>query len=290
MKLQIPGKTYLVGEYSVLLGGAALGLATKPCFEVSFNSSSPIEFHPESPAGRYLKKHNQAARVSLKDPYASGGLGRSTAEYLSVLSPNLMTHPEVLFSEILKEYKSLHTGSGIDLAFQYFGQVCLAQPAQQNFQTLSWGFENLDFFIVSTGLKIKTHEHLQSLNIQSLSELPRMSDQVIEAFLGEREDEFIGLMHDWCSLLQVHSLTHAHSLELKNSIESHELIHLAKPCGALGADVLLVFFDKNNVEAVKKDLLNKKIKIQAHSLDLVEGVEAQIKKIRTQKQESLNVD
>jgi mevalonate kinase len=33
--VSIPGKTFLVGEYSVLVGGEALGLATAPCFKLS---------------------------------------------------------------------------------------------------------------------------------------------------------------------------------------------------------------------------------------------------------------
>ena len=36
MKLAIPGKTFLVGEYAVLVGGKALGVATEPYFEADF--------------------------------------------------------------------------------------------------------------------------------------------------------------------------------------------------------------------------------------------------------------
>ena len=61
MKFFIPGKTFLVGEYAVLLGGAALGLATKPYFELTETEADEAadEFHPDSPAGRYLKPENK---------------------------------------------------------------------------------------------------------------------------------------------------------------------------------------------------------------------------------------
>ncbi len=55
MKFFIPGKTFLVGEYAVLLGGAALGLATKPYFELTEadDEKRGNDFHSDSPAGRY---------------------------------------------------------------------------------------------------------------------------------------------------------------------------------------------------------------------------------------------
>ena len=38
MKYLIPGKTFLLGEYSALVGGSVLGLATAPGFSVSYSS------------------------------------------------------------------------------------------------------------------------------------------------------------------------------------------------------------------------------------------------------------
>jgi mevalonate kinase len=277
MQLQVPGKTYLVGEYSVLLGGSALGLATQPCFDISYNVESKIafQFHPESPAGLYLKKHGKSVSVSISDPYP-GGFGRSTAEYISVVAADIIEKKQDFF-EVLKEYKSLHQGSGIDLAFQYFGQVCLVDPLIQFYQTFNWHFQNLDFYILSTGLKVSTHEHLKNLDLKKLADLPALSHKITHVYAQNKEFEFLSLMKEWCALLKKHNLTHESSLEMKNTLESFAPIKLAKPCGALGADVMLVFFAKNQREDVYSYLVENKFKVQAHSSDLSSGVVQQLR-------------
>lgn len=287
MKLEVPGKTYLFGEYSVLLGGAAVGLATQPCFQITYlphtlpDATGVIEFHPESPAGRYLAKHQKAVSASLLDPYLLGGFGRSTAEYWAARVPDLLTNPQD-FHSLLAEYKSLHKGSGIDLAFQYFGSICLADPAHGFFQTFNWHFENLDFFVLSTGKKIVTHEHLETLDLNSLKELPPLSEKMTHVFAANKEFEFLSLMKQWCSLLIEHQLIHPDSLEMKAKLESFESIKLAKPCGALGADVILVFFAKSQKETVKNFLFQNDFLIQAHSTDLAPGVLAQLEILKAQ--------
>ena len=306
MKLAVPGKTYLVGEYSVLLGGSALGLATRPCFEIDYSVSTEIsnppaimEFHVDSPASRYLKKYNKTVSAYFKDPYLCGGFGRSTAEYWAVVVPDLININHE-FYEVLKEYKSLHEGSGIDLAFQYFGNVCLADPTIQFYQNFKWHFENIDFYIISTGLKVATHEHLKTIDLKSLHELPILSNRITQVFAENKEFEFLSLMKQWCALLEAHQLTHPNSLKMKHHLESFVSIKLAKPCGALGADVIIVFFAKSHKTSVHNFLLENKYQIQAHSSDLVEGVTSQIEKLRLEmyrleklrieKQEGSNVD
>jgi mevalonate kinase len=282
MKFNIPGKTFLVGEYSVLLGGSALGLCTKPNFEIDYLTQAATKYHIESPAGMYLTKHASVAGVSLTDPYLTGGFGKSTAEYFSVIIPELLKSKKH-FSEILKEYRDLHSNhkvkpSGIDLAFQYFGYVTLVDPAIHYYQTFDWHFENLDFYIISTGLKIATFEHLKSLNLDNLKDLPKLSDKITKVYAENREFEFLALMKEWCELLNKHELTHPNSLELKQKLESLDSIKLAKPCGALGADVIIVFFAKTQKETVKSFLIENDLKIQAHSSDLAEGLLFQLQK------------
>lgn len=288
MKFEVPGKTFLVGEYSVLLGGSALGLATQPGFEISFernyNQQDSVSFHPESPAGLYLKKNSKSLMVSIKDPYPHGGFGRSTAEYWAAVVPDLIKTNKN-FYEIFDEYKSLHMGSGIDLAFQYFGNVCLADPLLQLYQTFNWHFENLDFYILSTGFKVATHEHLKTLDLKSLHELPVLSNRITQIYAENKEFEFLSLMKQWCALLEKYQLTHPNSLEMKAQLESFESIKLAKPCGALGADVIIVFFAKTHKLSVKNYLTENNFQIQAHSSDLVTGVISQIERLKTEKPE-----
>lgn len=296
MKINVPSKTFLVGEYSVLLGGASLGLATKPCFQLTIGDQTSTalisipSFHPLSPAGLYLKKHDKTNTVVIEDPHAGhGGFGRSSAEYFAAILPDLLqslssssadSFSAILsFHKILAEYKSLHSGSGMDLAFQYFGQICLAEPSLRLYQTFNWHFQNLDFYIVSTNFKVNTHDHISKLNLDALRDLPPLSDKITRVFAENKEFEFLSLMKEWCKVLESHQLTHPNSIIMRMQLEACESIKLAKPCGALGADVILVFFAKSHKETVKNFLVQNNFKIQAHSSDLVEGVLSQIKNI-----------
>ena len=278
MKINVPGKTFLVGEYAVLAGGAALGLATKPCFEISYGGDNAMSFHPDSPAGRYLQDHPTFS-ITMSDPY-TGGFGRSTAEYLAVLGPRLHKSP-VGFSTLLQEYKTLSSGSGIDLAFQYFGKVCLADQAIGFYQTFDWQFSQLDFVIVSTGLKVPTHEHLKNLDKSSLQPLVPLADHITRLYAQGNEVEFLYQLRLWCEQLKSLHLTHANSLGLIAAL-SQAPVKLVKPCGALGADVLLLFFSSEDKPAVLELLAKNNLQVQAGSQDLSEGVAAQLKRYRGQ--------
>jgi mevalonate kinase len=299
MKFFVPGKTFLVGEYAVLLGGVSLGLATKPCFEYSIDISNiegsslspePIVFHPNSPAGKFRTKNNSNEKIYFKDQYSemgvTGGYGRSTAEYFASITSSLLKQKKSFF-EILKDYKNLHSDysikpSGMDLAFQFFGTVTLADQALNFYQNFDWKFETLDFYLISTGVKVNTHEHIANLDLNKLKELPQLSNIVANSYSENKQDDFLYHMSQWCELLQSHNLTHSNTLELKNFLESHDVIKLVKPCGALGADVLIIFFDKINALSVKTHLVENNIKVCAHSSDLTNGLVSQLRSIWSQ--------
>ncbi len=279
MRNRIPGKTFLVGEYSVLLNGAALGLATQPCFEIVDEKEEATEIHPHSPAGRYLTLDPSVKKksVRLKDPYLAmgvrGGFGRSTAEFFSVLDEATLLKP---FTDIREIYLDLHRQekilpSGADLAFQYFGGVCLADLKNKNYRTLSWPFANLHFFILATGLKIATYEHLAEINLANLAHLPRVSDLVIKSFIEQKQDSFILGLRDWTQELAAAGLTHSHSAELRATLESVDGVLAAKPCGALGADVILVFCQTEHSKNIRNKMQNLKLQIVAEVDDLYEG-------------------
>ena len=315
MNIRIPGKTFLVGEYSVLLGGPALGLATQPTFDFQIIKSKPVstssttetsqlvssvllpfKVHCESPAGMYVRQHADFFsscnlqndffvfdEVIFSNSYLQqgvvGGFGQSTAEYLLVwyIKNNQSPKKEnFLFADIRKEYRDLHVNktmkpSGIDLAFQYYGHVCLAKPDEEIYQNMIWPFANLDFYIISTGLKVPTHQHLSDLNKNQLESLPQLSNEVIQTFLKKDQSAFLEMMDRWVKSLQEKNLTHPHSIEIIKNLESVPSIELAKPCGALGADVIIVFFLQSQKQRVREILQKMKLNIIAEVGDLCKG-------------------
>lgn len=285
MKIQVPGKTFLVGEYAVLNGGPALGLSTAPYFQINLSKSVVSDVHSLSASGRFLKSKEISQFFQIHDEYKErnilGGFGSSTAEYWSALLKYYGVHNLPSIFEILKDFKNLHQNelikpSGIDLAFQYFGQVTLADSALNFYQSMDWMFHQLDFAIVPTKLKIPTHEHIKNLSSGQLEGLAELSNNVINSFVGCQENDFLANLKIWSDELENRQLTHLNSVHLRRKLEKHKEILLAKPCGALGADVVLVLFKSEDKRKVLSFINEQGLETLATRENLSAGVASQI--------------
>lgn len=286
MTYTVPAKTFLVGEYSALVGGSVLGLATGPGFEIHYSNeeNTTPPFHLNSPAGM-LWQENQLDLKNIKIEFAEkfnnlGGFGRSTAEYFSALIPLLIKKTED-FGSIRKQYQrlSLKSGagaSGADLAIQYFGYVTVIDSNRNNYSSSDWKLQDYDFILVSTGNKVKTHEHVAQLDASRLQSFPKISNPIVDLYLKGSAEEFILGLKEWSRFLISESLTHPFSIELKNQLEKNTDILCAKPCGAMGADVMLIICRKENTVKVQKSILAMNLVIQGTSSDLVHGICSQV--------------
>lgn len=286
MKYIIPAKTFLIGEYSALVGGSVLGLATGPGFEVSYRQVKEafFPFPLQSPAGQLWSQLNTShtdIQIELGELFNNlGGFGRSTAEYLSVLIPLLINKSED-FIQIRKLYQqlSLKSGagaSGADLAIQYFGKVMLHDGTKNTYLSAEWKFKDYDFILVSTGQKIKTHEHLAALELKYLESFPKVSDPLVQVYQTGSGDDFISAVNQWSDFLEAQVLTHKNSLDLKQLLLKNENILCVKPCGALGADVVVVFCKIENSATIQESLLAMNLVVQGTSADLIPGVQSQL--------------
>lgn len=93
--ISAPSKTFLLGEYAVLKGGAGLLLNTEPRFELRLRFRENAEpkcvgIKLESPAGQLLKDTRMlfdSFDVEFRDPHrGQGGFGASSAQFLMVFS------------------------------------------------------------------------------------------------------------------------------------------------------------------------------------------------------------
>jgi mevalonate kinase len=270
MKLVIPGKTFLVGEYAVLVGGKALVVATAPYFETQFDHKHTAAVHPSSAAGLLLKSKGQTNLEidAVVSSYGVGGFGQSTAEFIATwFKLNEMHRAEVpiILKDIFNQYRDLFDlspdlqkikPSGADLITQLMGKMTYFDPEVTHSKSMNWVFPELDFDIITTGVKVPTHEHLASLNLKSLEPLCDLSDAVLTSYLCIDRDGFIELMKEWSLRLAELGLQHNHSLDLKKLLEKCPEILTAKPNGALGADTITVFYNaenKNKIRAYFKD-------------------------------------
>lgn len=304
-RIQIPGKTFCFGEYAALVGGPALLLATKPGFEMILKTAEGLTqnpFHPLSPAGRYFEKNKDFFndwQVEFIDHYQGrGGFGASTAQFLGLcyfkrqmFSDNV---PDRLYFNVWNEYKSINRElkpdskltqqpSGYDLWSQMLGGTSLIQPEKTDdlvrFQNskYQWPFEELSYVIVPTGFKVPTHDHLNSLNSESIAGLALKSEELAKAWSEKNQSEFLNQLRNWSETLMSLGLVHSYSLELLEKLEMHPEILVVKGCGAMGADLLFLVFMHRDYERIKiilselqlresydqSDLWETEIKVQA---------------------------
>lgn len=290
MNFCIPGKTFLVGEYAVLVEGEALCIATEPCFRVHSQKSLSEKsiFHGESAAGLLLKKNNisgSSINCQIKNPYGQGGFGYSTAEFIAIwFNLNKSTLVEGLsdndIDRIFNNYQELYLDgnsnqrpSGADLVSMIKGKVTHFKPNVSDSYSNDWVFNDLSFVIISTGLKIKTHEHLATLDRSQLGELKSKSSQSIQNYLLNKRELFLKSLSEWSQLLNEKGLQHKNSWSFKLDFEkNHPEILLAKPNGALGADTMTLFFDPKDLNRIKEILKLKNINIIATEKNISRGI------------------
>jgi len=183
-----PGKVFLLGEYAVLAGGPACVAAFSPRFSISESVfewqgevSSPLRFHPESPAGKLL-----SSRAPLYSPLygidpwkGAGGFGASSAQVviLEKMSGTSLEAGSPELREAWERYRGFgsRTGelppSGADFVAQALGGVVWFEPEGFGVRPLGEILERqkatLQIRVIQasqqSGRKVATHEHLKKL-------------------------------------------------------------------------------------------------------------------------------
>ncbi len=368
--ISFPGKTFLIGEYAVLEGAPAILVNTKPRFLFSvkeemqrkpvgtlssyeqsslfskidtgekYHKKEPLfkpmdSFHPQSPAGQWLKLYPDIARIyqiESRDPYfGKGGFGFSSAQFnlvylltrrlknknreyareerrFSVIElnkkgsesyrvkkkslSNLQKEEDPSFlgrdfgSELYSPepeedplsvwnfYRRLkfpgRKPSGADVVSQWIGGVCLFSLEPFFARSITWPFVDLDFFLIRTGSVLNTHEHLDTLSGKSFTRLSCTAKKAMACVDRLDREGFISALNEYSAGLEERGLVHENTRSVLNRIRKSNLIVTAKGCGAMGAEVVAVFFDSKNKQEVKTFL--KKENVMAHSGDLTYGV------------------
>lgn len=280
LQVRCPGKVFILGEYSCLVGAPALIHTLEPKYLLDVQSAAAFKhnFIEGSPASKLLKKYGDVtAKYSWSFSFSektSLGTGSSTAEYLltklaiSYLQPS---EPEDVF-QIRKEYVELLTRaegippSGVDLIAQYTGGLTVVA---QNQVTRAIGFSlNEQFALFYTGSKMKTHEHLIELKkqgfphsqAQNLAKLAQITKRGLQAMEKEEALQFGECMNAYQATLSAFLQTSREYRSLIPELQALEGVLGCKGSGSQGGDCLIIFYKIEAVENLKKWALEEKKK------------------------------
>ncbi|MDE0150885.1 MAG: hypothetical protein OXK80_00090 [Bdellovibrionales bacterium] len=134
--------------------------------------------------------------------------------------------------------------SGADIVSQWLGKVCIfSKPSIA--ESMDWPFRDLSFALIRTGENLQTWKHLENLKQKNFSQLKEISFVALEALRSSSESLFVQSIQDYRKALEEESLIHPSTTKILQELDSHPEILAAKGCGAMGAEVISVFFRKD---------------------------------------------
>jgi mevalonate kinase len=294
--LRIPGKSFLAGEYLALQGGPTLVAATKPGFEIRVRQKSAADlkkselalpFHPDSPAGKfYSGNSNFFSQFCIEWENANlGGFGSSTAEFIALhalyqMRESLWVEQErhLDIHEMLTAYRACASldgakwiPSGADLVAQVRGGISFFESKTGKMQSYAWPFEKIGFCLVKTGFKLPTHEHLKTLPDFDGTGLEKATMVMRQAIQELNDADWIQGVRALAQELERLSFVAPSTQELLRKIQSLPVM-AAKGCGALGADVIVVYYQKLDEGQVLQELGTLGLTVASTDRELSEGL------------------
>jgi mevalonate kinase len=293
--LTVPSKTFLLGEYLVLKGGPAILLATPPpfylnVFPVSSQSGSGSNIHPDSPAGRWLQKWKQFYSdysFHFIDPHAGlGGFGASSAQF--VMLYGFMQH---VLGETIDAWKMVQEfqtcawhgrgtiPSGADVMTQLKGDVTLFHPAAQETRNVSWPFPDLEYGIVRTGHKLATHKHLETLDEFDPSPFSTIVKEAYQSIESRDSGRFMDTFKRYGLELKKQGLVFQETEKFLNQLRLCPEIQACKGCGALGVDVIVILFYKENRLKVLRWMTQHELQLVVYGQEIAQGLVVQTRSL-----------
>lgn len=279
MKITIPAKTFLLGEYVAIAEGPAIIITTNPCFELQVTNQEELTgIHQDSPAGLWWQKTPHPHQgLSWTDPYnGRGGLGASSAQFLaSYLADCALQHiTPNLISMLTAYYEVAWNGvglkpSGYDVIAQS-QQACVYINKQNKIVTAyDWPFADLSFIIVHTGKKLATHHHLQNTALpKEIKDLSLIADKANDAFAQIASEQLINCINDYHQQLAALGLIADHTqVAIADLCKNPEILAI-KGCGALGADTILLLTKQEHAASLESKVVAQGWLIVATTKDL----------------------
>lgn len=348
LEIQIPGKTFLVGEYLAMKTGESVVLTNAPLFRLkaeltdevlswfSDHGSSELNaefeltgnrrreqseyfqkfelqasaaqkkqiqehckiFHPDSPAGQFIFRHLQLLSlisISWVDPYEnSGGLGASTAQYIgliSILYYLVNRGDQALNFDYLKMNK-ITVSESSPQAYEFIANEKIKSVLLKNYQIdawngqgqkpsgqdflaqlcggVKWRFPDISLLMIRTGVKLATHQHLQSLQDFEIKNLQANYFLILQAFELSDVNLLIKSVQLYADELSRLGFVADHTREIINQLKQNPLVLAAKGCGAMGADLCLILCYQRDEKQIIEELNMQGYQIALNTSNLVD--------------------
>lgn len=290
IEISCPAKTFILGEYAVLDGGSAIILNTAPRFACRIqkghkkNGLGPEENSPtrpstgkessrkqfdlaeHSPAGQWVRKNPhdfQSVDLEWINPYENkGGLGFSSAQFNILYAYSFILRSgsidQIKPQEIWRSYKGLHfegfLPSGADVISQWVGGVGVFEQNPLSVETLISSLPDLHCLVLRTGEYFETHKYLKNFQLGDVSDLKKLAHEGVQAIKQKNEEAFINSINDYRKALLAQNYVCPKTQELLDRLVQIKSIKACKGCGAMGAETLIVFYNKQDEEEVKKEV------------------------------------
>jgi len=161
--------------------------------------------------------------------------------------------------------------SGADLLSQLSGNIALINKDELSVSALNWPFEDLGFYLIRTGKKLATHEHLSQFELSDMSSLNQIVDKGLKAFSENNSLQFIHAINDYAEVLASMDLVASHTNDLLKLLSSNKNILACKGCGSMGADIVYCLYEKSQRDSVREFLLQNNLLPIANQNDLTKG-------------------
>ena len=254
--ISVASKTFLLGEYAVLLNEPCIFVNTMPRFKMMIEKGDGqfINLHEDSPGVRWVKKNCkdfQNFNFTFEDTIFKGGFGASSAEFLSFYS---WAYSHFSAQDLWQAYKKMtqnkggFSPSGADVMAQFLGGLGVYRPKPFSLETLSWPFSDHGFIILKTPYKVATHEHLKNLKPLSSSFKEELSQIIQLSIKGLKENcfsFFLEGVEKFKFKLFKEDLVYSKTKKLIEDMEKTSLFLSVKGVGALGADAVFCIFKKD---------------------------------------------
>lgn len=263
-QISVPSKTFLLGEYAVLNQGPGITIATLPRFELSLlkqPKKGRVEgIAAESPGGKYMKAYPNVFNnyvVEFRDYHqGKGGFGASSAQFLMLtafrhhlmnesLETNFLLDEFIKFSSCENELAP----SGVDVIGQMYGNICFYHKRNHILKNFSWSFNDIDYCLIHTGKKLNTHTHLRNFKTVDTTDLEEITLKGLQSFEESNSKVLTLAIQIYASLMKEKMLVTEHTQKMLDKLKTSEIL-AAKGCGALGADVILIIYERGNHEVI----------------------------------------